>query len=59
MFDGVTGSFREVKLRSRQNGCAVCGDNPKITELLEDYPAFCGSGYDDKVSSFRKFFDAM
>ncbi|OXA60930.1 adenylyltransferase and sulfurtransferase MOCS3 isoform X2 [Folsomia candida] len=48
MFDGVTGSFREVKLRSRQNGCAVCGDNPKITELLEDYPAFCGSGYDDK-----------
>jgi adenylyltransferase/sulfurtransferase len=51
MFDGLTGTFRDVKLRGRQTSCAVCGDNPKITELLEDYPAFCGSSYDDKVKT--------
>jgi adenylyltransferase/sulfurtransferase len=50
LFDGLNGSFREIKLRSRQGNCGVCGDSPKITELLEDYPAFCGSGYNDKVS---------
>jgi hypothetical protein len=49
LFDGLAGSFRDVKLRAKQPNCAVCGEIPKITALLEDYPAFCGSSYDDKV----------
>ena len=48
MFDGLTGSFRVIKLRSRNSECAVCGDAPTITELI-DYEQFCQSRADDKV----------
>lgn len=49
LFDGFRGSFTEVKLRPKQSNCSVCGDNPTIIALLDDYPQFCGAGYDDKV----------
>ncbi|KAG0189923.1 Molybdenum cofactor synthesis protein 3 [Apophysomyces sp. BC1034] len=34
--------FRTMKLRGKKNGCAACGENPTITELI-DYVQFCGS----------------
>ncbi|KAJ2849708.1 hypothetical protein IWW36_002435 [Coemansia brasiliensis] len=40
--------FRSVRLRSRMASCAVCGDAPSITRLI-DYVAFCGSGPNDKT----------
>ncbi|KAJ2712301.1 hypothetical protein H4R19_002824 [Coemansia spiralis] len=40
--------FRAIKLRSRVPTCAVCGDAPTITELV-DYVAFCGSGPSDST----------
>lgn len=43
--------FRSVRLRSRKPTCAVCGDNPAITELA-DYPMFCGSGHNDAAPSW-------
>lgn len=46
MFDGLMGTLRTIKLRSRQPNCAVCGDNPSITKLI-DYQLFCGSSFDD------------
>ncbi|XP_062584321.1 adenylyltransferase and sulfurtransferase MOCS3-like isoform X2 [Saccostrea cucullata] len=47
LFDGQEGTFRTIKLRSKQPSCIVCGDYPEITELI-DYQQFCGSRADDK-----------
>ncbi|XP_065575557.1 adenylyltransferase and sulfurtransferase MOCS3-like isoform X2 [Artemia franciscana] len=47
LFDGELGNFRSIKLRPKQLNCDVCGENPKISELI-DYIAFCGSGPSDK-----------
>lgn len=47
VFDGLSGLTRTVKLRPKQPSCAVCGENPTITELI-DYELFCGSKADDK-----------
>lgn len=49
VFDGLTGSSRTVKLRGRQVQCAVCGDTPSISSLI-DYNIFCGSGAADDKS---------
>jgi len=40
IFDALGMSFREVRLR-RNPDCAVCGDHPTQTELV-DYDLFCG-----------------
>ena len=50
LFDGLSGTFRTVRLRGRRRDCAVCGENPTITELI-DYPEFCGSCPSDKDRS--------
>jgi adenylyltransferase/sulfurtransferase len=42
IFDGLTSTFRNVKLRSKQKSCVVCGDNPIIDiNHLIDYESFC------------------
>lgn len=56
LFDGFRGGFTEVKLRPKQSTCSACGDNATILALLEDYPQFCGAGYDDKVKLIKTFF---
>jgi len=33
-YDALTMQFRKVKL-SQNHACAVCGDNPSITELID------------------------
>ncbi|XP_043219783.1 LOW QUALITY PROTEIN: adenylyltransferase and sulfurtransferase MOCS3-like [Amphibalanus amphitrite] len=52
LFDGLLGAFRSVRLRGRQPDCAVCGDQPTVTEL-EDYVQFCGAAPTDKDSGVR------
>ncbi|PJF16463.1 Adenylyltransferase and sulfurtransferase MOCS3 [Paramicrosporidium saccamoebae] len=47
LFSGETGAMRVVSLRSRRPGCAICGENPTITQLI-DYVQFCGASADDK-----------
>ena len=47
VFDGLSGVTRTVKLRPKQPSCAVCGEDPTITRLI-DYELFCGSRADDK-----------
>lgn len=42
LFDALKTSFRELSIR-RDPECAVCGDHPTVTELI-DYKAFCGVG---------------
>ena len=40
LFDSLDMTFREVQI-ARNRDCAVCGDRPTITELV-DYEEFCG-----------------
>ena len=40
IFDGLSYRWRELEIR-RDPGCAVCGDQPTQTELI-DYEVFCG-----------------
>jgi adenylyltransferase/sulfurtransferase len=50
LFDATLGAIRTVKIRSRLSNCAVCGDNPSITKLI-DYVQFCGAAPTDKAIS--------
>ncbi|XP_053200513.1 adenylyltransferase and sulfurtransferase MOCS3-like [Panonychus citri] len=43
LYDGLTGSIRNVKLREKCSNCAVCGDSPTIDGQLIDYEQFCGT----------------
>uniref|UniRef100_A0A674AWI3 Adenylyltransferase and sulfurtransferase MOCS3 n=1 Tax=Salmo trutta TaxID=8032 RepID=A0A674AWI3_SALTR len=47
MFDAQDAKFRSIRLRSKQASCAVCGENPTVTYLV-DYEKFCGSAATDK-----------
>ena len=40
IFDALSYRWRELEIR-RDSGCAVCGDQPTQTELI-DYEVFCG-----------------
>ncbi|KAK9763564.1 hypothetical protein K7432_009631 [Basidiobolus ranarum] len=44
--------FRSIKLRGRKSDCAVCGDNPTVTGLI-DYVQFCGSSAIDKTPALN------
>ncbi|KAJ3343568.1 hypothetical protein HDU83_005585 [Entophlyctis luteolus] len=44
---GMERSMRVVKLRNKSKGCAVCGDEPTVTQLI-DYVQFCGANATDK-----------
>ncbi|KAH7721913.1 Adenylyltransferase and sulfurtransferase MOCS3 [Aphelenchoides avenae] len=50
LFDGFEGKTRTICLREKMTRCAVCGENPTITEL-QDYEQFCGTSATDKVPS--------
>lgn len=41
--------FRTMRLRNKKKDCAICGENPTMTELV-DYVQFCDGSADDKVS---------
>ena len=51
MFDGMSTSFRSLKLRPRQDKCIVCGSKPQITAAnlaKYDYERNCGGPMHDK-----------
>lgn len=52
MFDAQHAKFRSIKLRPKKADCAVCGEKPSVTQLV-DYEAFCGSAASDKVGRER------
>jgi sulfur-carrier protein adenylyltransferase/sulfurtransferase len=41
VYDALESVFRKVRIR-KDPGCAVCGESPTVTELI-DYEAFCGT----------------
>ncbi|MCZ7435279.1 adenylyltransferase/sulfurtransferase MoeZ [Micromonospora sp. WMMC241] len=42
VYDALEMSYRKIKVRKDPN-CALCGENPTVTDLLEDYEDFCGA----------------
>jgi adenylyltransferase/sulfurtransferase len=42
VYDALEMTYRTVKVRKDPN-CALCGENPTVTDLLEDYEDFCGA----------------
>ncbi|WP_084957506.1 adenylyltransferase/sulfurtransferase MoeZ [Thermoactinospora rubra] len=50
IYDALEMKYRDVKVR-KDPECALCGKNPTITELLEDYEAFCGTISDEAAQA--------
>jgi adenylyltransferase/sulfurtransferase len=44
---------KTVRLRPRRKDCAVCGDDPTVTKLI-NYTQFCGSGPDDGPRNLKR-----
>ena len=42
-YDALDSDFRTLTLNKRSD-CAICGDNPSITELIDYEQAVCGVG---------------
>src|SRR5918911_224819 len=42
IYDALEMTYRSVKVR-KDPECPLCGKNPTITELMDDYEAFCGA----------------
>lgn len=52
IYDALEMSYRSVKVR-KDPECPLCGKNPTITELLEDYEAFCGAISDEAADAVK------
>ena len=50
IYDALEMSYRTVKVR-KDPECPLCGKNPTITELVEDYEAFCGAVSDEAAAA--------
>ncbi len=49
IYDALEMEYRKLPVRKDPN-CAVCGDNPTVTELI-DYEAFCGAISDEAADA--------
>ncbi len=49
IYDALEMEYRKLKVR-KDPGCALCGDNPTVTELI-DYDAFCGAISDEAADA--------
>src|ERR1051325_5700916 len=42
VYDALEMEYRKIKVR-KDPSCVLCGENPTLTELMEDYDDFCGA----------------
>jgi adenylyltransferase/sulfurtransferase len=42
VYDALEMSYRKIKVRKDPN-CVLCGENPTLTDLMDDYEDFCGA----------------
>jgi len=49
IYDALEMEYRKLKVR-KDPGCALCGDNPTVTSLI-DYETFCGAVSDDAAEA--------
>jgi adenylyltransferase/sulfurtransferase len=50
VYDALDMAYRKIKVRKDPN-CALCGENPTVTDLLEDYEDFCGAVSDEAAAA--------
>lgn len=50
VYDALEMSYRKIKVR-KDPQCALCGENPTVTDLLEDYEDFCGNVSDEAAEA--------
>jgi adenylyltransferase/sulfurtransferase len=50
IYDALEMTYRSVKVR-KDPECPLCGKNPTITTLLDDYEAFCGAVSDEAAEA--------
>jgi adenylyltransferase/sulfurtransferase len=50
VYDALEMTYRKIKVR-KDPQCALCGDNPTVTDLLEDYEDFCGNVSDEAADA--------
>jgi sulfur-carrier protein adenylyltransferase/sulfurtransferase len=50
VYDALEMTYRTIKVRKDPN-CALCGENPTVTDLLEDYEDFCGAVSDEAAEA--------
>lgn len=43
LFDGLSGVFRNIRIRSKAKNCISCSENKTIGPELVDYETFCGT----------------
>jgi sulfur-carrier protein adenylyltransferase/sulfurtransferase len=52
IYDALEMTYRSVKVR-KDPECPLCGKNPTITELIDDYEAFCGAISDEAADAAK------
>lgn len=50
VYDALEMTYRKIKVR-KDPQCALCGENPTVTDLLEDYEDFCGAVSDEAAEA--------
>ena len=50
VYDALEMTYRKIKVR-KDPQCALCGENPTVTDLLEDYEDFCGNVSEEAASA--------
>ncbi|MBB6344865.1 adenylyltransferase/sulfurtransferase MoeZ [Nonomuraea muscovyensis] len=50
IYDALEMKYRDVKVR-KDPECVLCGKNPTVTALLDDYEAFCGAISDEAAEA--------
>jgi adenylyltransferase/sulfurtransferase len=50
VYDALEMTYRKIRVRKDPN-CALCGENPTVTALLEDYEDFCGAVSDEAAEA--------
>jgi len=50
IYDALEMKYRDVRVR-KDPECVLCGKNPTVTQLLDDYEAFCGTISDEAAQA--------
>jgi molybdopterin/thiamine biosynthesis adenylyltransferase/rhodanese-related sulfurtransferase len=50
VYDALEMTYRKIRVR-KDPACALCGENPTVTDLLEDYEDFCGAVSDEAAEA--------
>lgn len=53
LFDGLDGSFRQIRIRQKRADCRVCGPKPEVNPAEFDYAAFCGTPACDQTQQLK------